>query len=157
MEIDIITFTDGQYATLSETQLQEVYKAQEKKDKLTWRLEEDKREEKHRLVKNGTFVSGIWTAYCEQLQSQYEKEVSFIREALLFYLQFSMKADGEAPYRVDYSLSLSERAAIVRVYYTQTYDDANERFESFKADTVAVQYLGELYAPTWDYFYLQTQ
>ena len=62
MEIDIITFTDEQYATLTETQLQEVYKAQEKKDKLTWKLEEEKREEKHRLLKNGTFVSGIWEA-----------------------------------------------------------------------------------------------
>ena len=39
MEIDIITFTDEQYATLTETQLQEVYKAQEKKDKLLSELE----------------------------------------------------------------------------------------------------------------------
>lgn len=157
MEIDIITFTDEQYATLTETQLQEVYKAQEKKDKLTWKLEEEKREEKHRLLKNGTFVSGIWEAYCTRLQEQYDKEVTFVREALLFYLRFSMKANGDAPYEVNYALTETERTRIVKEYYENTYTDANQRFEAFKKDTVAVKYLGEMYAPLWDYFYLQTQ
>ncbi len=157
MEIDVITFTDEQYATLTETQLQEVYKSQEKKDKLTWSLEEKKREEKNRLVKNGTFASGIWDAFCAALDAQYEREVTFIREALLFYLRFSMKTSENSPYEVNYAYSVTERAAIVKDYYEKTYANAVERFEAFKKDTVAVKYLGEMYAPIWDYFYLQTK
>ena len=157
MEIDIITFTDEQYATLTETQLQEVYKAQEKKDKLTWKLEEEKRAEKHRLVKNGTFASGIWGAYCTRLQERYDQEVTFIREALLFYLRFSMKTSEDAPYEVNYAYTAVERTKIVKEYYETTYTNASERFEAFKKDTVAAQYLGEMYAPLWDYFYLQTE
>ena len=157
MEIDVITFTSEQYATLTETQLQEVYKAQEKKDKLTWTLEEKKREEKHRLLKNGTFVSGIWEAYCNELQEKYERDVTFVREALLFYLRYSMKTEESAPYLVDYALSEAERASIVKNYYEQTYTNAHELLTAFKQDKVAVQYLGELYMMIYDYFYLQTK
>ncbi len=156
MQIDIITFADEQYETLTETQLQEVYKAQEKKDRLTWKLDAEKLAEKHRLVKNGTFASTIWEAYCAQLDTQYAREVEIIREALLFYLRFSMVEEGEAGYTVDYSLSEVDRAIIVRTYYESTYADVHERFAAFKADTVAIKYLGELYSFTWDYFYRQT-
>ncbi len=155
MEIDVIAFTSEQYATLSETQLQEVYKAQEKKDKLTWALEEEKREEKNRLLKNGTFASSIWDLYCENLQEKYEKDVTFIREALLFYLRYSMRPSDEAPYEVDYALSETERAAAVKAYYEGKYSGVVERFEAFKKDKVAVQYLGEMYTALYDYFYRQ--
>ncbi len=156
MTIDIITFADEQYDTLTDAQLQEVYEAQQKKDRLTWKLEEEKEEEKHRLVKNGTFVSNIWADYWARLTEEYEREVAYIREALLFYLRFSMKTEGEAPYTVDYTLSEAERVVIVKAYYNGAYADAQERFTAFKADQVAIKYLGELYALTWDYFYLQT-
>ncbi len=157
MEIDIIRYTDEQYETLTETQLQEVYKAQEKKDRLTWKMENAKEAEKERLVKNGTFVSGIWAATCTRLEEEYEREVEIVRSALLFYLRFSMREGGSAPYTVDYTLSEVDRALIVRAYYDKTYEDAYERFVAFKADTVAIKYLGEAYAPTWDYFYWAAQ
>ena len=156
MEIDIITFTDEQYATLSESQLQEVYKAQEKKDELTWKLEEEKRAEKHRLIKNRTFLSDMWEEYCNRLQEKYDKKIAFVREALLFYLRFSMKTEESAPYEVNYALPVVERTIIVRTYYENTYTNANERFEAFKKDTVAIRYLGEMYSAVWDYFRLQT-
>jgi len=108
-------------------------------------------------VKNGVFASGLWDAYCAKLQAQYEREVAFIREALLFYLRFSVKPTEEAPYEVNYALTETERAAIVKAYYLEEYANAAERFSAFKQDAVAVQYLGEMYAPLWDYFYLQTQ
>ena len=159
MEINVITFTDEQYAALSETQLQEVYKAQEKKDRLTWNLEEDKRKEKRRLVTNGTYASKLWDMYCAKLDAQYEREVSFLREALLFYLRFSMKPgeDSSSPYEVNYALTIEERVAIVKAYYETQYTNPNERFAAFNADKVAVQYIGEMYAPMWDYFYFQMQ
>ncbi len=155
MTIDIINFADEQYDTLTETQIQEVYEAQEKKDRLTWKLEEEQRAEKHRLVKNGTFVSNIYDDYCAQLQMEYEREVAYIRETLLFYLRFSMKSEGDAPYTVDYTLSESERVSIVKAYYESAYANVHERFAAFKADQVAKKYLGERYALTWDYFYFQ--
>lgn len=158
MNIDIITFTNEQYATLNEAQLKEVYEAQVKKDRLGWKRDEDMQKEKYRLVKNGTFASQIWSAYCAQRQAEYEREVEILRESLLFFLRYSVRGDGddEAPYVVDYALSETERAKIVKEYYEATYNNATERFNAFKEDLVAVRYLGEMYAPIWDYFYLQT-
>ena len=57
-----------------------------------------------------------------------------------------------APYSVDYSLPVEDRFAIVKTYYETNYSDGNERFVAFQQDTVAVQYLGELDAPVYDYF-----
>ena len=158
MNIDIITFTNEQYATLNEAQLKEVYEAQVKKDRLGWKRDEDMQKEKYRLVKNGTFASRIWSAYCAQRQAEYEREVEILRESLLFFLRYSVRVDGDdvAPYEVDYALAESERAKIVKEYYEATYNNATERFTAFKEDLVAVRYLGEMYAPIWDYFYLQT-
>lgn len=156
MKIDIISYTDAQYAALTEEQLLQVKSAQLKKNRLDLKLEEDMQAEKHRLVKNGIFLSKIWDLYCEKLRSEYAVEVENLRESLLFYLRFTAKPDGSsssaAPYTVNYALTVEERFAIVKQYYETTYSDAEKRFEAFKADTVAVAYLGELYAPLYDYF-----
>ena len=156
MTIDIITFTDAQFAALTEEQLKEVYSAQVKKDKLLTALEETKRKEKERLITNGTYLSKLWELFCLEKTNEYEAQVLQIREALLFYLRFSLKPQQggtqETPYPLDYSLSIVARAQIVKTYYLQTYTNANERFNAFVADTVAPVYLGEMYAPTYDYF-----
>ena len=156
MEIDIISYTDAQYAALSAEQLLEVQSAQLKKNRLDLKLEEEKRKEKHRLLSNGVFLSKVWELYCEKLQAEYDAEVENLRDSLLFYLRFSARPDGsdsdDAPYEVNYSYAMDERLAIVREYYDETYTNGAERFNAFKADTVAVQYLGELYAPLYDYY-----
>ena len=80
-----------------------------------------------------------------------------IREALLFYLRFSSKpsdSDVEtAPYEVDYSLSISDRYQLVREHYMSAYTDPKTRLDAFKTDTVALQYLGEMYSIMYDEFY----
>ena len=58
--IDIIEFTESQFAALSRGQLQTVKTAQQKKDRLYKDLREKLRREKQRLVKNGMFSSGIY-------------------------------------------------------------------------------------------------
>ena len=155
MEIDIITYTPAQFAALTEEQLLEVKSAQLKKNRLAANLEEDLLKEKHRLVKNGVFLSEIWPLAQEKLQTAYEQEVAAVRDALLFYLQYSAKPDDttteSAPYTVDYSLDYLERFSIVKTYYETAYEDGKERFDTFKADKVAAQYLGEMYAPLYDY------
>ncbi|MBQ8309070.1 MAG: hypothetical protein IJX96_04475 [Clostridia bacterium] len=160
MIIDIISYTDAQYAALTEEQLLEVKSAQLKKNKLDLALEEAKLKEKHRLIDNGIFLSKTWALYCEKLQAEHDSEVENLRESLLFYLRFSAKAETEEEsgvgYTVDYALSIEERFAIVKQYYEINYTDETERFEAFKADKVAVAYLGELYAPLYDYFYVET-
>lgn len=158
MVIDIISYTDAQFAALSEEQLLEVQSAQIKKNRLDLALEEEKLAEKHRLIDNGTFLSDIWQAYCTKLQTRHDTEVEILRESLLFYLRFSAKPEtSDAGYTVDYSLAMEERFAIVKQYYETQYADADKRFEAFNADKVAVSYLGELYAPLYDYFLASRQ
>ena len=156
MTIDIITYTDAQFAALTEEQLREVKSAQQKKNKLLVELEERVEREKYKLVKNGVYLSEMWPLIEEKLRAKYDAEVEALREALLFYLRFASKpSDSDAqnaPYTVDYSLTETERFTIVKDYYEEAYSDGVERFEAFKADTVAKQYLGELYAPLYDYF-----
>ena len=156
MEIDIITYTDSQYAMLSVEQLLEVRSAQQKKNRLTEKLEEDIRKAEENLIDNGTYLSSMRSAIVEKLQAKYDAEVEVLRDGLLFFLKFSSKPDPDAaPYTVDFSLRVEERLAIVKSYYETNYSDRNELFAAFKQDKVAVQYLGELYAPLYDYFYCE--
>ena len=158
MTIDIISYTDSQFAKLTQEQILEVRSAQLKKNKLLEKLETEKRKEKYRLIKNGVFLSKIWQLYCEKLQREYEQEVENIRDALLFYLRFTWKAEegdsSNVPYSVNYSLTMEERFAIVKSYYESAFADAVLRYETFAKDEVAVAYLGELYAPLHDHFYI---
>lgn len=156
MTIDIISYTEEQYAELSAEQLLKVQEAQNRKERLEMRLEEDIQKAKEKLVKNGVFNSGIFNLLQAKLQEEYEREVDLIRDGLLFYLRYSMRpaeaGTEDAPYTVNYALSDLERYTIVKEYYETTYTDGKERFEAFKADKVAPSYLGELYAPLYDYF-----
>ena len=153
MKIDIISYTDTQYEAFTAEQIQEVKAAQMQKNNLERALAEAKRKEKHRLIERGIFLSGIWEAYQEKLQTEYEQKIENLRDSLLFYLRFSTKPDAYGTgYTVNYDLPVEERLAIVRQYYESTYPDASERFEAFKEDKVAVVYLEDLYAPLYDRF-----
>ena len=155
MIIDIISFTDEQFAFLSETQIQEVKKVQTQKNRLTSALIEKKRKEKFRLLKNGVFRSAIYDSICLALDEEYATAVEQLKEQLLFYLRFSAKVDDteseNSPYLVNYSLSYQERYSIVKTYYLEKYTDPSERFNAFKADKIAPKYLGEFYATLHDY------
>lgn len=160
MVIDIISYSDAQLAMLTSEQVMEVQKAQVKKNKLAVRLEEDKKDAKFKLIKNGVFRSPTYEKLCERLQKSYEDEVEQIRQALLFYLRFSiadMEDATEAPYLVDYSLTFEERLNVVRDYYNNTYSSPNEKYAAFIEDTVAVKYLGEYYLALKDYYFLQCE
>ena len=159
--IDIIEFTESQFAALSRGQLQTVKTAQQKKDRLYKDLREKLRREKHRLVKNGMFSSGIYDLLEERLTAEYEHEVEVVRQCLLFYLRYSMKPSASAmsgaPYAVDYTLSDDARLNIVRDYYNTQYPQPMERYSAFKLDRIAPQYLGELYAPLYTYYLTEAE
>lgn len=153
MKIDIISYTEEQYAVLNAEQIQEIQEAQVKKLRLERKLAEDLRAERERLIGRGIFHSDMFEPIERKLTAECEQEISWIREALLFYLHYASKLNGDSPYRLDYSLSEGERFVIVREYYESTYTDGAERFEAFKADQNAKTYLGELYKAMYDYFY----
>lgn len=152
MDIDIIEFSEAQYAEMNEAQLMEINAAQLKKNNLDYALEQDMLAEKHRLIENGTFLSGLWEAYCAKRQAKHDRDVEAVRSTLLFYLQYSNRADETAPYEVDYAYPMYERVRIVKSYYETTYTDPEERFYVFKSDRVAMRYLADMYKPLYTYF-----
>lgn len=154
MTIDIISYTDEQFAVLTEEQILQVENVQLKKNRLTESLKEKKRKEKFRLLKAGVFRSGIYGEICAALDASYNQEVENLRDGLLFYLRFASKSEtGEsAPYTVDYSLTFEDRLYAVRGYYDGAYTNPSAKFEAFKADKTARNYLGELYAPLYDLY-----
>ncbi len=155
MIIDVISFTDAQYAALSEEQILEVKSVQTKVNKLRAKAETLEAEMKFKLLENGVGRSSALAYYTARETAKLEQEIDSLREGLLFYLRFSAKNESgekDSPYTVDYSLTYEERFESVKVYYLATYTNAEERYVAFKADEVAVVYLGELYPGLHDYF-----
>ena len=158
MKIDIISYTDEQYAAMTHTQIDEVRQAQKNKDKLTLKLREDLNKEKYALVKKGIFNSSLYEMIKTQLEDDYNAQVEFIRDGLLFFLKYSMDPNGsglEAPYEVNYAQNFETRMSVVKHYYEVTYLDAHQRFEAFKVDKFALNYLGEYYHSLFAYFEAQ--
>ena len=154
MVIDIIDYQDSQYIQLGEEKLEKVRQAQIEKNRLLAQLEKNKRKEKYKLLKNGTFRSGIYACICAELEERCEKEITDLRDGLLFYLRYSIREDlegQEAPYPLDYTLTDVQRAEDVMEYYETTYTNAKERFDAFKADQFAAAYLGEMYYSVYNY------
>ncbi len=158
MVIDIIGYTEEQYAALSTGKLQKILSAQAKKNALLKKLQERLLKEKQRLIDRGIYTSNIYSKLETELTEACDAEITAIRDALTFYLRYV--ADGKSqdkkpegvPYEVDYSLSEEERMAVVRAYYERAYSDTTARFNAFVADTFAKSYLGEMYAPLYHYF-----
>ena len=158
MTIDIISYTQEQFAALNAEQIDEVRRVQLQKNRLLRSLERKKVAEKYRLSANGVFRSSIYTKLCEIWQSEYDEEIEALRDGLLFYLQYSgQKSNAGAGYTVDYSLSVVDRAVLVKDYYERTYSDPQERFNMFKKDTIAPTYLCEAYSSLYHYFWVDTQ
>lgn len=159
MTIDIINYTEEQFAALSTKKIEEIRSAQLKKNKLTADLESRLKKEKQALIDKGTYPSDVWEKIEAKLRAAYEGEVQILREGLLFFLHYVAEDEEKGttvngvPYKVDYSLSEEERMLIVKEYYETTYTDPIERYAAFKADTFVKVYIGELYLPLHDYFY----
>lgn len=161
MVIDIITYTEDQLSYLSAEQIEEVKTAQLKKNALLKKQAQLCQDEAFRLQRNGMYRSSIYSKYCESVETEYAGKIEEVREALLFYLQYTSRPDGttgqEAPYIVNYALSTSERLNIVRDYYDSAYTDPVKRFEAFLKDEVAKVYLGEFYAPLYHVYKEQAE
>ena len=158
MTIDIINYTDAQLAALSAEKVLEIRETQLKKNRLEMELHERLLKEKQDLINRGTYPSDLWDKIVAKWTSEYEREVEILRESLVFFLHYvaddAPVVNPSAPYLVDYSLSEADRMHVVKEYYETTYTDARERFIAFKKDDFVKAYIGELYAPLYDYFYV---
>ena len=152
MQIDIISYSDKQLALLTDDQIQQVQSAQVKKNRLVRELADKLKQEKRRLINNGLFLSYTWEWTKAYWQELYEEEINWVREGLLFYLQYAQGFIESAPYELDFSLAPTDRFAIVKNYYLEIYPDRQALYNAFEADNVAPRYLGELYKALYDYF-----
>ncbi len=156
MVIDIIDYTEAQFAELTVEKLTKIREAQRKKNRLVAACDEEIEAERRRLIDRGIFHSKIWGKRKEVLRAACDKEVEFLREGLLLYLNEAKEDDKQTPvdtpYPVDYALSEEERAIAVRAYYEGAYSDAKARFAAFEADAFAPAYLGSHYGAVYYYF-----
>ncbi len=156
MEIDIIDYTDEQLAILSAGQLQQVITAQKKKKALGAAMKKALSEKRAELIDQGIFHSDLWGDLKLGIMEDYENQINELREGLLLYLHYSVKLDESlailCPYKLDYSLSLTERYKQVKAYYDEEYTDNWARYSAFQNDKYAVTYLGEMYYTLYEVF-----
>ena len=163
MVIDVISYSNEQFAALTSEQILEVRSVQLQVNELRAKKEKIKADMKFKLSDNGVLRSSMALKSAEAEILLIDQKIDNLREGLLFYLQYVSRpseggsGDGssgttEAPYTVDYSLPYDERYFIVRDYYESAYTDPHERFQAFCEDKVALVYLGEFYNTLYDWF-----
>ena len=152
MIIDVLEYTDEAFSTLKKKDQLKVKEAQLKKNAMERTLHKKMSEEKARLVKNGTFLSANFDAFCARLQAEYADELEYLRDALTYDLLYKEKNKDElvAPYLIDFTLSEQKRMEIVKAYYMQAYTDPAARLDAFQKDAVAKEYLEDSYNSLYD-------
>ncbi len=158
MMFDIIDTTKYDVTAFSDVQMSMLRSAQKKKNELLHNLELDLRVFRNVFLANGMEFSSLFEAKKAELTAECDRQVAIIAEQLEFSLSVSEPLPpesgdtGEADYIVDYSLSYTERYAIVRDYYLAIPDPA-ERMELYSRDTVAREYLGSYYGTLYNVLY----
>jgi hypothetical protein len=156
MKIDVIDYNEKQLAALSAGQVQQVISAQKKKRAMEVAMRKKLSEKRAELIENGMLHSDLWQTEKETIVHAYQEDLQELREGLLLYLHYAVKPPEaeiiSAPYRLDYSLSVTERYLQVKEYYDTEYTDDWARFEAFQNDQYAVTYLGEMYYTLYDVY-----
>lgn len=158
MKFDIIDITQSEINDMSEEKGRLFRAAQKKKDELYHKLQQDLAEAKRKVYANNTYDGPLLSHLETELKTEYEYRVAIVREQLeydLKMLEIRNKTDSngnvvEAPYKVDYSLSYIDRYAIVKAYY-MSIEDPLARFEKFRYDKVALDYLASYYNTLFHY------
>lgn len=166
MTFDIINITEEEVSKLSTVRLKLLRTAQQKKDELSHKLENELAEQKRLIYSNGMENSTLYAHISAELTAEYEYQVEIIREQMLFNMSLGEPTiggemgptgnDGTYGYVVDYGLSYMERYIQVRDYYL-TIEDPNERILILREDEVARKYLGSYYNTLFNYLVQFTQ
>lgn len=158
MTFDIIELEEGELEAFSTIQMQLLRTAQKKKNELRHKLESDLELFKEMVAGNGMGNSTLCEQKREELEAEFEYQVEILKEQLLYSLEINEPyPDGDddqemVGYIVDYSLSYTDRYAIVREYYL-AIDDPGLRMKLYTDDDVAKRYLGSYYSVLYNVLY----
>lgn len=157
MIIDIVDLTDPEYSDLNAVQVAMVREAQQKKNKLLARAEEEKTEYLSLLVAGDMARNSFYALTKARVDADAQAEIAAVKEDLDFQLAYEAlgsEGDDNGPYRYpenpNYNLVPSQRFLVVRNYYMRLTDDPEARLAAFAADSLARSYLGEFYATLYD-------
>ncbi len=157
MIIDIVDLTDPEYSDLNAVQVAMVREAQQKKNKILARAEEEKTEYLSLLVAGDMARNSFYALTKARVDADAQAEIAAVKEDLDFQLAYEAlgsEGDDNGPYRYpenpNYNLVPSQRFLVVRNYYMRLTDDPEARLAAFAADSLARSYLGEFYATLYD-------
>ena len=157
MIIDIVDLTDPEYSDLNAVQVAMVREAQQKKNKILARAEEEKTEYLSLLVAGDMARNSFYALTKASVDADAQAEIAAVKEDLDFQLAYEAlgsEGDDNGPYRYpenpNYNLVPSQRFLVVRNYYMRLTDDPEARLAAFAADSLARSYLGEFYATLYD-------
>ena len=157
MIIDIVDLTDPEYSDLNAVQVAMVREAQQKKNKILARAEEEKTEYLSLLVAGDMARNSFYALTKARVDADAQAEIAAVKEDLDFQLAYEAlgsEGDDNGPYRYpenpNYNLVQSQRFLVVRNYYMRLTDDPEARLAAFAADSLARSYLGEFYATLYD-------
>lgn len=142
--------TEEEFAALTLKQILILRAAQTQKDNMELQLEKDKQSAKILLLANNMARSSVYERLCEELTAEYEAKLEELREKTVFNIANSSDVSDypsaeEAPYLVDYNLSLVARVEIVKEYYL-SIEDPELRMRTYAGDAIAKKYLEDYYA-----------
>ena len=164
MIFNIIDITEDEVDHLTTVQKKLLRTAQQKKDEMDRKRDEQLFELKIMCNSNNVESSSIYRQTANKIQSDYQTELDVLIEQLQFNMSLREPTNGgetgggdidNTGYIVDYELSYLERYIAVRDYYL-TIEDPNERIALLQQDKVAMEYLGTYYSVLFDYLYTFT-
>lgn len=164
MIFNIIDITEDELDHLTTIQKKLLRTAQQKKDEMDRKRDEQLFELKIMCNSNNVESSSIYRQTANKIQSDYQTELDVLIEQLQFNMSLREPTNGgetgggdidNTGYIVDYELSYLERYIAVRDYYL-TIEDPNERIALLQQDKVAMEYLGTYYSVLFDYLYTFT-
>ncbi len=162
MEFDIIQITPEELKELSVVSMKMLRTAQQKKDEIVRKHEQEMKTFKRIALTNGMINSSLLEAKKAELKAELDLQSAILADNLLYNMSLNEPTDGgdvgggdgstESGYIVDYTLPYSERYKLVRDYYF-TIEDPQERLALYTVDEVAKQYLSSYYRTLYDVLY----
>ncbi len=157
MTIDIVDLTDPEYSDLNAVQVAMVREAQQKKNEILERAEQQKEEYLSMLIAGDMARNTFYELTKARIDAEAQEEIAAVKDDLdyqLAYEALGSEGDENGPYRYpenpNYNLVPSQRFLVVRNYYMQSTDDPDARLAAYAADTLARSYLGEFYTTLYD-------
>ena len=153
MKFDIIDLTEEEIQKLPVAKMKLLRAAQEKKDELKRKAEQDFKKFREKVLGGGMKNSTLLEDKKAALDEEVNHKCAVLADNLIYNMGVnSLNGVGGnygPGYLVDYSLSYSDRYIIVRAYYL-AITDREERMRRYGADEVAKDYLGEYYTPLYN-------